>query len=221
MPGLSKKETERLLDYIEPQGVVITPVKSGFLLRLPDGGTTTIHLTGSDHRGPQNLRARLKRAGIKWPTDKGNEKIMIAPATLENGNRVLSRLGYPESIKSKDLNEAIREDGWKPSSSTVNKFMRHAGYITVGRTSGVTWKFPTPIVEDVPAEQKIEKKEEVTQVVEEMTIMNAPVQFNREFIDTHDSWTMNTEIFPEEVTVKQMKDMLFSVGLNFEIRVWK
>ena len=74
MPGLSRKETERLLDYIEPQGVKISPVKNGVMLRLPDGGTQVVHFSVSDHRGPQKLRARLKRAGVSWPTDAIKEE---------------------------------------------------------------------------------------------------------------------------------------------------
>lgn len=83
MPGLSQKDLSALLDHIEPQGVEITRTKKGYMLRLPDGKSTMVHMTESDHRGPANLRATLKRSGIIWPTEQVNNSL---PTYVTKGN---------------------------------------------------------------------------------------------------------------------------------------
>ncbi|AYG02404.1 hypothetical protein D7I44_01865 [Gryllotalpicola protaetiae] len=43
----------------------------------------------------------------------------------------------------------------------------------------------------------------------------------REFIDTHDSWTLDVEVLPSGLSVEQLGALLTATGLAFEIRVWR
>lgn len=214
MPGLSKKETAKLLAHIEPQGVVVTNVKNGYLLRLPNGETTTVHLTESDHRGPLNLRATLRRAGVDWPTDK-HTNVKLQKTTLERGEKVLSRMGYPTSLRSHDFITAAAIDDWKMNNTTVARFLTYRGYEAVGNTTSRRWVLPDEIVEYVePVPQP------PIPIVADVVIPETTVE-HREFLDTHDSWVADPDILPETLTIKDMQLMFASLGLKYEIRVWK
>jgi len=68
---LPPKKIKILLLSLEKQGCTVVEVKSGWLIRFPDGETsTTIHKTPSDVRAIKNNRARILRAGLDWPFDK-------------------------------------------------------------------------------------------------------------------------------------------------------
>lgn len=211
MPGLSKKETAKLLAHIEPQGVIITPVKNGFLLRLPNGESTTIHLTGSDHRGPLNLRATLRRAGVSWPTDKATKKMY--KTTTEKGKDVLRKVGNPRSIRVHDFVVAATLIDWKPTRDTVVNFLLSEGYIGVGATVNRRYVIPDEII--------VEDKKPVM-VVPMEPIDERPVTLEiREFIDTHDSHVIDLDVMPDTMSVKDVKLMLAAMGFQFEIRYWK
>jgi hypothetical protein len=226
MPGLSKKETAKLLDYIEPQGVDITPVKNGYLLRLPNGETTTVHLSVSDHRGPANLKATLKRAGVKWPTDSnygGSRSGIQHEHTKKFGEKLLLSFNYAEVIKASDLRLKAQEIGWNPTSNTIRKFMISKGYQSIGATSGLKWKKITPIVTE---RKELIEQDNVAEIVSINSETPNPLdrvikETPREFLDTHDSWTINLDILPHNLSLGDTMMMLKAMGLKFEIRVWK
>lgn len=58
-----------LLVSLEEDGCTIKPTKKGYLVKFPNGETTTFHKTPSDHRAVLNLRACIKRNGCTWPSD--------------------------------------------------------------------------------------------------------------------------------------------------------
>lgn len=67
----SPKRTKIILASLADQGAIITPTSKGWMVRLPDAGKSslTIHKTESDPRSEANTRARVRRAGLKWPFD--------------------------------------------------------------------------------------------------------------------------------------------------------
>lgn len=223
MPGLSKKETARLLDYIEPQGVDITPVKNGYLLRLPNGETTTVHLSVSDHRGPANLRSTLKRAGVKWPTDAVKGEIVLTPNTVKYGEKLLKSFDHADSIKQTDLKQRAEEIGWSVAQVTIRRFMISRGYQGIGGPRNYKWQKIKPLI----TERKELEEEPITAEVIPLNhdqpnpldrvIRETP----REFLDSHDSWTVDLDILPDTLTIKDVAMMYKATGLNFEIRVWK
>lgn len=71
--ALSRKEIGVLLDHVRDEGVRLKDTKKGIMLLLPNGTSTVLHFTNSDHRGTLNLRATLKRAGVSWPWDAHRE----------------------------------------------------------------------------------------------------------------------------------------------------
>lgn len=154
MPGLSQKEIQSLLDHIEPQGVVITPTKKGYMLRLPDGESTMIHKSESDHRGPANLRARLKRSGIIWPTEQVNNALpsyvtkgTMHPETLD-AYRAL--VGEQTRLKPRTVADARLEQlghtlgETKPDITSAMRALYRLGFrpeAGTGRKTGNDWVF--------------------------------------------------------------------------------
>lgn len=217
MPGLSKKETAKLLTHVERQGVVTTPVKNGVMLRLPNGESTVVHFSVSDHRGPAKLRAQLKRAGVDWPTDKTPRK--MTPATIEKANRVMDRMAHPTIIRTHDFLIAASIDDWKPSNITVANYLYSLGYQGVGNTTSKRFVLPDPIVETKP----VEEAPIVAIHPERLDLPPVPVQQEviREFLDSHDSWTVDLDILPDTMTLHDAKLFIKAMGLSFELRVWK
>lgn len=66
---LSHRQMSILLTDLERQGATIRQTKQGYLLKFPDGTTTTFHRSPSDHRAIKNMRSRVLRAGMTWYFD--------------------------------------------------------------------------------------------------------------------------------------------------------
>lgn len=73
MPGITR-EHQRLIDYVEPQGVTWKRTTKGIRFEFPNGGSDEIHFTQSDWRALRNTRANFRRNGIEWPGDAGAHK---------------------------------------------------------------------------------------------------------------------------------------------------
>jgi hypothetical protein len=223
MPGLSKKETARLLTHVEAQGVTITNVKNGVMLRLPNGESTTVHFSGSDHRGPLNLRAFLKRNGIDWPTDKQSD-IKMLPVTIAKGEQVLEKMGNPRTIRMHDFSTAASLIDWNVPNSTIGRFLIYKGYEPVGNTVQRRYVMPDEIVTELKMNEYSPEPKAIVSIVKEPLpeVLNKETTLEmREFLDTHNSWTVNLEVLPDTLTIKDMKLMFAAVGIEFEVRVWK
>ena len=146
-------ETRKLLAHIEPQGVVTTPVKNGTMLRLPNGRRTVVHYSVSDHRGPQKLKAELKRAGVTWPTDKHDQNKSTRgkpyPATTQVLDPILKKLKSRPRIKNADI-RALLPEGTEVPNSTIRKYMLWNGYESVGATVSAAWIKPEPTLRALP-----------------------------------------------------------------------
>lgn len=69
--GLSQKELRALLTHLEKQGARVKETSDGFQILPPDGGQIIhFHVSTSDKRAANNMRARVKKAGMTWPGDK-------------------------------------------------------------------------------------------------------------------------------------------------------
>jgi hypothetical protein len=139
------KETRRLIEHIEPQGVKATKTKNGLLLRLPNGDSTVVHYSVSDHRGPAKLRATLRRAGVTWPTDPGKhiQKSKPGKLTQERGLKALEAIGDVPQITTREMALAMGLDAHK-NGVQVRRFLLWAGWQPVGNTVSARWIPPLP-----------------------------------------------------------------------------
>jgi len=71
------KRLKIIITSLREQGAVVEPKTNGYFVKFPNGDTTILHTSDSDHRAEMNTRSRVKRAGLEWPFDKhkkGNGK---------------------------------------------------------------------------------------------------------------------------------------------------
>lgn len=238
MAGMSRKEIARLLDHIEPQGVTTTRTTKGVLLRLPDQSTTMLHFTGSDVREAKNVRARLKRAGVSWPTDGeplGDRILTSRPQkrTLEVAAEALSRW-EGRSITGAQLRRLLPE-GVTMTVHTSQVALWHLGWTPTGSATARKWLRPIdtePEPEHLLTSAELAARElaalpapqpEAPQLslVHDEVPPAAAAGAVREFIDTHDSWTATAAALPPDLTMAQLAGVLDAFGLASEIRVWR
>jgi hypothetical protein len=228
MPGLSKSETARLLTHIEPQGVKVTPVKNGYMLRLPDGGSTTVHLSVSDHRGPANLRARLKRAGVTWPTDPDVRPTLRARTVITDA---LNALGHPESVKPAAIREQFHAAGWENvTNGTIRRAMTWAGYVAAGHTHGLVWVRVRELVDEIPDVVEPAPVVEPPAVPDPLAgtaaalrlLPQLPTQWSTPGIPAPESeWVVSWDDLPPEFTIENVRLMLMALGLDSQLKVWR
>lgn len=230
MPGLSKKEVDRVLRHIEPQGVGITAVKNGVMLRLPDGSSTVVHYSGSDHRGPQNLRATLRKAGVSWPTDPHDIKLPnyvtqhgITEKTRQRTLAAFDALGKPDGVTTSEMIEAL---GMSPAGyGNVMRYMYHSGLRPDGKRKGARlWSIPyderpDAIVTDItPApEPEPEPAPPVLAIAPEPEPEPEP----RPAADPGDWWTVDLDMLADDMTVWQLRTLYQASGLDIELRLRK
>lgn len=153
MPSLARKDIERLVDHVKPQGVTVTRTKKGYLMRLPDGTSTTVHFTTSDVHAGEKVKATLKRAGVTWPTDPGAYRINSKPSkeTIQRGLAAWRAMGSPTVVRSSELSLAMGyEEGQRNLS--VRRWLTWAGFDLVGQTRGARWVLYEPRPELGPVE---------------------------------------------------------------------
>jgi hypothetical protein len=134
---MTEPQIARWARDMENQGVRVTRTKKGLLLRLPDGTSAMKHFTESDVRGPKNLAAQLRRAGVTSPDDK---KPAALPKYITNGTITdKSRQKMVEFIESHDFppmvfsKDVVKELGMDPGH--VNRVLYHCGF-QVGESMG-------------------------------------------------------------------------------------
>lgn len=237
MAGMSRKEIARLLDHIEPQGVTTTRTTKGVLLRLPDQSTTMLHFSGSDVREAKNVRARLKRAGVSWPTDGDALPDAILTSrpqkrTLDKASAALERW-EGRSITGAQLRRLLPE-GESMTVHTSQVVLWHLGWTPTGPATARKWLRPLaaePEPEHLLTSAELAARELAAQPQAEPEapqlalvpddVPAAPAGALREFIDTADSWTASPAALPPELTVTQLAQVLAAFGLQSEIRVWR
>ncbi len=219
MPGLSKKETARLLTHVEAQGVQVTDVKNGVMLRLPNGESTVVHYSVSDHRGPAKLRSQLKRAGVTWPTDGDEQRGLPTHRAREVGTTALANLGNPDETKIGPVRDQFAALGWEnPTNGTLRRVMLWLGYEPVGATISLRWVKPHPIIDLPVAEPEPEPAPLVA--LEDVNGPDPATPAAREFIDTHDSTAADLDRLAD-YPIATVRTILEAVGLAVEVRVWR
>lgn len=148
MAGMPRKQIETLLTHAEAHGCTVTPVKRGFLIRFPDGGTTTVHLTTSDVNTERNVRAEFKRHQVPWPRG-GGKSAVLHKDTVRLGDAAMRKLGHPEEVRSHQLLDLQPTLG---KAAARNYLTRHLGYTLVGNTRNARYVKPQPI-QEAPVEQ--------------------------------------------------------------------
>jgi hypothetical protein len=246
---MSRKEIARLLDHIEPQGVMTTRTTKGVLLRLPDGESTMLHFSGSDVREAKNVRARLKRSGVSWPTDGGEDlgpRITDHKPLKSTLDKVSTAL---ESWDQRTINasQLVRLMGGVPNASkgqtsngmtilTAQRALYALGWQPIGKSTARKWLPPLELepepIDLTPAPQPEELQ---------LAAHNAPAE--PVHIEPHrlslvpdaappaepvpadgahpDSWAMAIDQLPNDTSVTQLWLMLAAMGLEGEIRVWR
>lgn len=66
-----QKRLRAILAALEGQGCGVERKDKGWFVKFPNGTSMMVHLTESDHRAEKNTRARVLRAGLEWPFDRG------------------------------------------------------------------------------------------------------------------------------------------------------
>jgi hypothetical protein len=239
--GLSAKEIKEIVKHIEPQGVVVEKTKDGLRLKLPNGETAGVHWTGSDSRGGMALRASLKRAGVSWPWDhqKSKEKMMADAENEYLSGRKPQKRTLDKVQQAVDAIHARGEVEIAPPEvkkltgigdyGTLYRGLAALGYVILGKKGKTrVWHKPglalpevaAPLVAAVdPDYPEISK---AAKAALEQPAPTAPVgPRQREFIDTHDSWTIELKSTAmNEMTVRNLRHVLLAAGLQLEIRVW-
>ena len=66
MQKASDKDIGRILDSAEGAGWTVKRKKDGWMLLSPNGrDSVMVHATNSDHRALKNIKAKLRRFGLK------------------------------------------------------------------------------------------------------------------------------------------------------------
>lgn len=231
MAGMSRKEIAQLIDHLEPQGVTTTRTTKGILLRFPNGDTSMVHFSGSDHRERLNVRSRVKRAGLDWP---GDHKPL--PASVTDHRPQKSTLAKVEPLLAewphRNISGAQLRRLWAQQNpdapamfvTTANRALYHLGWKPHGNGSARKWlrpfdQLPEPDW-DVPQEAPAAPSEPEPAAVVQLHPDTAETAASaREFIDSVDSWAADT--LPDELTLGQLRGMLTGLGLGWELRVWR
>lgn len=212
MAGVTR-EHERLIKYVEPQGVSVTRTKKGLLFRFPNGETEMIHFTQSDWRATRNARANFRRNGVEWPGDLRGKKPYKATVEKVRG-AVEALVARGEEVTSIAIK---RELGMQAGAeNSVKNAMIALGwwhdYRTPGSRQTLVWHPP------------LENGSEVVEEVEDAEDDNGDLLVKppaREFIDTVDSWCVDVDTLDQSTTVAQLRAMFAASGLKAELRAWR
>lgn len=114
---MSKTQRSKFEKHLEEQGCDLRTIAGGgWIIRFPDGGSTTVHTTSSDIRSTRNAIALFRRHGIQHPNDPKEIAMpendadypdyMTGPIAGTTRKRVLSaleRLGWPVVVLAQEL----------------------------------------------------------------------------------------------------------------------
>lgn len=230
MTELKQKDYRPLLKHLERQGVVISDTTKGYFLRLPNGQTMMLHKTLSDWRAANNVRSRLRAAGLTWPGDVTKKPVADWIAKAKPQQRTLDRyrahLGdpLPDSVIVTHVAKDIKPpDAKLPDYSTAYKVLYALGY-RPGASTGANHTKPWVLLVDDEHPEITRAKMEtqaapLAPVIETEPAGHVPMH-EREILDTADSWALNIaniHAVPVGVLLATMK----ASGLRMEVRVWR
>lgn len=244
MSGMSRKEILAIAEHVQEQGVVITRTTKGLMLRMPDGRSTMIHWTTSDHRARANLSSDLHRSGISLPDEK---RPLKEPAymrrkptkqSMENVHRAIAALGNPRTLTGTTLARAmwaLDHDDEPDAANIVSRTqtglaaLYRLGWqpkLAKGGQIVRSWKRPLTAAE-IEAEFAPEPD---TPDITDTDILRSqlpeadepdPAPIEREFLDTVNSWTVDLHPIPPTMTLADLHAVYAAAGLTIELRVWR
>lgn len=250
MAGMSRKEIDTVLKGLEAQGCELVPRKNGTVVRFPNGGHTSFHYSQSDTNDRKYSRALIRRNGLKWPLDgESRKKDIMAPAGRPRNEQkwaaIRATLAHREeqgytthqmALLRKETGESdaflrrvLIEEGYSKDEATATWSKPSAGPVTV-ESKLVVPGYSTPFFE----EPKI-MPSKLTEAIKTagQTTAATPVNVNpvsapapvketdREFIDTHESWTIDINPSIKAQTVDDLLRIYAAAGLEMELRVWR
>lgn len=153
--SMTAPEQARFIKSMEEQGVGVTRTTKGLLLRLPNGESTAVHFTHSDHRSQKNLMSVLRRAGVRHPEDPKNvtelpttitQSQPVAPRTKRTILEYIQVAGYPDTVRVMDI---VAKTGLV--HITVTRALYQMGFKPVdGRRKTRDWVTPEEILARAP-----------------------------------------------------------------------
>jgi hypothetical protein len=211
MPGLTR-EHQRLIKYVEPQGVTVTMTKSGLLFRFPNGGTEMIHYTSSDWRATRNNRANFRRNGIAWPGDDsqdGGARSKPRATTLARVNAALDQFSPEQAAAGLSVTEVSKASG--VTFFAVENSMRAAGW---WKDYGLQGKWFPPILDPNEVVEEVEvEDDEVALPSQDL----APVTE-----DDHTPWMVTlADLVVPGLTVEDLVATFQAMGLAAEVKLWR
>jgi hypothetical protein len=230
--SLTAKDYKPLLKHLAKQGVNISENTKGYFLKLPNGQTMHLHKTLSDWRAANNVRARLKAAGISWPGDVTDKpvadwitKAKMFPSTIARYREFLGD-PLPDRVVVTQVAAGIKNPNAKlPDFSTAYKALYALGYrpgTAVGPNHTKPWML---VVDDEHPEitrAKLDQQQpaELPPADQRPASVPLPPTGAREILDTMDSWPLDIKTI-HAVPVGVLLATLKSSGLRMEIRVWR
>jgi len=213
--ALSRKEMRVVLDSLRSQGVPLVKTKDGYRVLFPNGATTAIHRTPSDHRSTANLRGAIRRAGFSWPFDHKRKEPSMATRYTKAEHKKFDatvKLLAPGPVVASALAAEL-----EVSIPTAKAVLGRMGFVPESR--GV-WQVPAEPVDAYPEIARMEAREaaraelvvvEPEPVVEPVVEPERPAE--RAFADDFDSWTLPVP--------KKLQAKADEMGLHIEVRVWR
>jgi len=211
LPGLTRFH-EQLINYVEPQGVVVSRTTDGLRFKFPNGKSDAIHFTQSDYRATRNTRANFRRNGIEWPGDARGGKKQVKNPSPKTLAAVEAAVAGKDDLSITDVATATGISFYAVQGALVKLgWWRDYGS---SRSSNVRWH---PPLEDpkAPAESMV-----IEPADDDADQPDPTPPAEREFLDTHDSWTVDVDAV-EAITMGDLRAAYQAAGLAFEVRVWK
>ena len=207
-------EATKLIKRLTDLGVPVRDTKAGWMVLAPDGTSITIHRTESDHRAIKNTLSRLKKAGVQLDKETDVD-IKARKETIEAVKQKLEELGNPELFAGSQVYKAL---GIAPATGT--RALEQSGYVKVGHGmwSRMEQSKPTRSLSDMVLD--LERVQSIPTVTVDLEKPAEPVNEEREFIDSVDSWAINIDHL-HDLTMDQLRRTLTEFGYKFEVRVWK
>lgn len=211
MPGMTASQVEALGRHVERQGVKVTRTKNGLLLRLPNQDTTMVHYTSSDVNQIHQIRRILSRAGVTMPQEARAHGETRKPSKRSKAlvKAEIIALGDPESVTIREIMTAITSKGEVITSGAVSNVLSAWGYAPSGSRQSRRYHRPyrtSLIAPDLQAPESVESVE--------------PRPATPDFVDGVGSRMLDPEMFPDHLSLGDVRAMLSALGLGLQLRVW-
>jgi hypothetical protein len=145
---MSTSQQQRFIKHMEKQGCEVRKTKSGYIVKFPDGGTESVHISYGSVFSLRNDITRFRKHGVTHPEDKDKPKKMTenndAPAPADGNEYPEYMTGPINSTTRKRVLAELESRGWplriKPQELTMDTVTAHRALYAVG----YRWDTSTP-----------------------------------------------------------------------------